>query len=245
MHEQYVAVKQEFANILETISKLESYLQAFHSAKALYGISTDVAITQTNALIETNKNLQIQYQDTINLYEKDLREFVICILVNDDKHVYISKRINPTKDYHGKYQVPGGKKERYESYDKCAKREVFEETEIEIQELELIVLHEGSRLFPDGKECIFKCAVYFALIGNQVPKQTEPQNNDEWFAIDLKDFGSYDLTDSLKEFKSVIIERINSKFRKRKRRSEPSSKKKKIHEETGSRPVSDDEIPVN
>ncbi|KAF0432290.1 hypothetical protein F8M41_005241 [Gigaspora margarita] len=90
-----------------------------------------------------------------------------------------------------------GGKNKNESYKKYKQGEVFEETQIKIYELEFITLHEGFRLFPDEKECIFKCALYFAIIGNQVPKQTETCNNDAWFAVNLKDFGKYDLTDLL------------------------------------------------
>ncbi|CAG8528280.1 16356_t:CDS:2, partial [Gigaspora rosea] len=64
--------------------------------------------------------------------------------------------------------------------------------------------------FPDGKECMFKCAIYFTLIGNQISKQMEASNNDEWFSVELKDIGKYDLIDSLKEFKSVIVKKINN-----------------------------------
>ncbi|CAG8771874.1 14711_t:CDS:2, partial [Gigaspora rosea] len=45
---------------------------------------------------------------------------------------------------------------------------------------------------------------------NQILKQMETSNNNEWFSVELKDIGKYDLTDSLKEFKSVIVEKINN-----------------------------------
>ncbi|KAF0351287.1 hypothetical protein F8M41_015379 [Gigaspora margarita] len=89
------------------------------------------------------------------------------------------------------------------------------------------------------------------MIGNQVPKQTETCNNDAWFAVDLKDFGKYDLTDSLKEFKSEIIEKINSKFCKsrknvnnKKRKLEEPEKKLEIKNEYESDSIvaSDDEV---
>ncbi|KAF0465058.1 NUDIX hydrolase [Gigaspora margarita] len=164
-------------------------------------------------------------------YIRVLNEMKSCYGFSVDEalsqQVFLSRRNNPTKNYYGKYQVPGGRKNKNELYEKCGQREVFEEIQIEIHELEFIALYEGFRLFLDGKKCMFKCALYFAMIGNQVPKQTETCNNDEWFVVDLKDFGKYDLTDSLREFKSEIIEKINSKFRKNRKNV---NKKRKIGE---------------
>lgn len=239
MEEQYNTVKKDFNVILDAINKFETFIQALNEMK-IFGFSVNQVINQVNSHLEVNNNLRDQYQQSLDGYEKDLREFTICILVNANKQVYLSRRNNPTKDYYNKYQVPGGGKNKNESYEACGKREVFEETGLEIHELDLVVVHKGFRLFPDGKECMFKCAVYFSLIENLVPKQTESCNNDEWVAVDLKDLGKYDLTDSLQEFRTVIVDRINSKFRKSKK---PLSKKRKIDvkNETDSAVVSEDE----
>ncbi|CAG8779571.1 7748_t:CDS:2, partial [Gigaspora rosea] len=95
-------------------------------------------------------------------------------------------------------KLPGGGKKNNKSYDQCAKRETKEETDVEIYELDLVTIHQGFRVFSDDKEC------------NQIPKQVEASNNDEWFSVELKNLGKYDLMDSLKEFKSVIVEKINN-----------------------------------
>ncbi|RIB24444.1 hypothetical protein C2G38_2031862 [Gigaspora rosea] len=62
------------------------------------------------------------------------------------------------------------------------------------------MIHQGFRVFPDGKEC------------NQILKQMETSNNNEWFSVELKDIGKYDLTDSLKEFKSASNHKIGHDF---------------------------------
>ncbi|RIB01350.1 hypothetical protein C2G38_2296375 [Gigaspora rosea] len=131
-----------------------------------YGFSVDQLVNQVNPYIEVNKNLQDQFKQNIQSYENDLHEFTICILVNNKKRIYLSRRNNSIKDYYGKYQVSEGGKKNNESYDQCAKRETKEETDVEIYKLDLVMIHQGFRVFSDGKECIFKCAIYFALIGN-------------------------------------------------------------------------------
>ncbi|RIB24510.1 NUDIX hydrolase domain-like protein [Gigaspora rosea] len=230
MEDQYNNFKREFTIISDHINEYESFIQMLNKMRT-YRFSVDQLVNQVNPHIEVNKNLQNQLKQNIQSYENDLREFTICILVDNEKRIYLSRRNNPTKDFYGKYQVPGGGKKNNESYDQCAKRETKEETDVEIHELDLVTIHQGFRVFPDGKECMFKCAIYFALIGNQIPKQVEASNNDEWFSVELRDLGKYDLTDSLKEFKSIIVEKINSKFRSIKskdRKKKDSNKKRKI-----------------
>ncbi|RIB09471.1 hypothetical protein C2G38_2208846 [Gigaspora rosea] len=187
---QYNNFKREFTIISNHINEYGFFIQTLNKIRT-YGFSVDQLVNQVNPHIEVNKNLQDQLEQNIQSYENDLREFTICILVNNEKKIYLSRRNNPIKDYY----------------------ETKEETDIEIHELDLVTIYQGFRVFPDGKECMFKCAIYFTLIGNQISKQMEASNNDEWFSVELKDIGKYDLIDSLKEFKSVIVKKINSKFR--------------------------------
>ncbi|KAF0428202.1 NUDIX hydrolase [Gigaspora margarita] len=191
--------------------KYEFYIQILNKIKS-YGFTVEQLVNQVSPHIEVNKNLQNQLKQNLETFKKVLREFTICILVNGNKKIYLSRQNNSTKDYYTKYQVPNGGKKNNESYKQCARQETFEETQVKVHELEFIGLYEGFRLFFDEKKYMFKCAIYFILIGNQIPKQTKKFNNNKWFAIELKDFGKYNLTDFLREFKQVIIKRINSKF---------------------------------
>ncbi|RIB00854.1 hypothetical protein C2G38_2232701 [Gigaspora rosea] len=201
-----------------------------------------------------NQNRYVRMSDTIrddNLYFSD-NELMMDDNSNDEKNIYLNKRNNPTKDFYSKYQVPGGGKKNNKSYDQCAKRETKEETDVEIYELDLVTIHQGFRVFSDDKECMFKCAIYFALIGNQIPKQVEASNNDEWFSVELKNLGKYDLMDSLKEFKSVIVEKINSKFRSIKskdHKKKDNNKKRKLNQiyesDNHSIALSEDEIEIS
>ncbi|RIB06207.1 hypothetical protein C2G38_2217695 [Gigaspora rosea] len=183
MEVQYNNFKREFTIISDHINEYKSFIQTLNKIRT-YGFSVDQLVNQVNPYIEVNKNLQNQLKQNIQSYENDLREFTICILVDNKKRIYLSRRNNPTKDFYDKYQVSGGGKKNNESYDQCAKRETKEETDVEIHELDLVTIHQGFRV--------------------------EASNNDEWFSVELRDLGKYDLTDSLKEFKSIIVEKINN-----------------------------------
>ncbi|CAG8633358.1 3757_t:CDS:2 [Gigaspora rosea] len=145
--------------------------------------------------------------------------FSVDQLVNQvNPHIEVNKNLyDQLKQNIQSYEnnlLPGGSKKNNESYDQCAKRETKEETDVEIYELDLVTIYQGFRVFSDGKVCMFKCAVYFVLIGDQIPKQVETSNNNKWFSIELRDLEKYDLMDSLKEFKSIIVEKINNQVYK-------------------------------
>ncbi|CAG8766733.1 6284_t:CDS:2, partial [Cetraspora pellucida] len=95
--------------------------------------------------IEINKNLLNDTKDSISKLKKEACEFSLLILVNNNKKVFISQRINLFKDYYRKYQVVEGKKESNESFLDCAIHEAKEEAgvEIKIEDLNLIGTCEG------------------------------------------------------------------------------------------------------
>ncbi|CAG8792725.1 4513_t:CDS:2 [Dentiscutata erythropus] len=101
-------------------------------------------------------------------------------VIETQLQIPISKRINPNKDYFDYYNVPTGKKERDKIYDECAICEMKEETGITIQELFYIGTNERFRVFPDGKECLCRCTVYYIYIDEQIPIRTEPDKHDDW-----------------------------------------------------------------
>ncbi|RIB08149.1 hypothetical protein C2G38_2212390 [Gigaspora rosea] len=222
MEVQYNNFKREFTTISDYINEYEFFIQTLNKMRT-YKFSIDQLINQVNSYIEVNKNLQDQLKQNIQIYEKDVREFTICILVNNKKQIFISRRNNSTKDFYSKYQVSGGGKKNNESYEQYAKRETKEETNVDIYELDLVTVHQGFRV--------------------------EASNNDEWFSVELKNFGKYDLTDSLKGFKSVIVEKINSKFRSIKSKDRKKNTKKRkieqVYESDHSVVHSEDEIEIS
>lgn len=66
------------------------------------------------------------------------RAVALCILKNGDKYLLIKrgKRKDKKEDYYGKYLPVGGKLEAYETPEEAAKREVFEETGLKIDNIE-------------------------------------------------------------------------------------------------------------
>ncbi|RIB10505.1 hypothetical protein C2G38_2264532 [Gigaspora rosea] len=142
--------------------------------------------------------------------------FSVDQLVNQvNPHIEVNKNLyDQLKQNIQSYEnnlLPGGSKKNNESYDQCAKRETKEETDVEIYELDLVTIYQGFRVFSDGK--------------------VETSNNNKWFSIELRDLEKYDLMDSLKEFKSIIVEKINSKFhyiKSKDRKKKDNNKKRKL-----------------
>src|SRR5437868_13377102 len=164
--------------------------------------------------MEMNLNLKKNHKATIDFYEYDQCEFSLCLLVNNKKQVWISRRNNITKDYFDHYQATGGKKEPNENYGECALREAKEEADVNIDEFVFVILSKGFRKFPgEDKEVLYKTAVYFANIGDQIPKRVEQDRNDDWILVKLKDLHKYTLTKSLQENLPKIIEMINEKVK--------------------------------
>src|SRR6185295_13951764 len=106
-YQTYLVCKKNYGVFDGYRSDLINYKETLEKMKK-NGFSIDPVYTQLRAEIEVNENL-----------------------LNDKKDC-ISQRINPFKDYYGKYQVVGGKKESNESFLDCAIREAKEESGVEI-----------------------------------------------------------------------------------------------------------------
>ncbi|CAG8763550.1 24200_t:CDS:1 [Dentiscutata erythropus] len=132
-----------------------------------------IPVKETKNAIETQlviqSNLKKKYKEMITTYEIDSREFSLIVPITSKKQIPISKRINPNKDYFEYFHVPTGGKKRDETYDECVRREMEEETGITIGELFYVRINERFRVFPDGKECLCRCAVYYTYIDDQIP----------------------------------------------------------------------------
>ena len=82
-----------------------------------------------------------------------------CVLVvNNKKQLLLQKR----KD-NGFWAYPGGSMELGESFDKCAVREVFEETGLKCLDLKLFTAESGEQMhytYPNGDEVYIAEIVY-------------------------------------------------------------------------------------
>ena len=227
MKEQYNTAKLNYELLSQQETKLLTFSTVLKEMK-MFGIKYEEVLNEVEFLYEITKNQKIANKEVIDKSEINIREFSLLILVTNDKKIFLSKWNNLTKDYYSKYQVTGGYKETDESFEQCAIREAKEEAELDIKEIEFICCHEGFRVFPDGQECMYRCIIYYSIIGDQVPKRTEPDNNDEWILVEIKDLHRYELTNSLQIKLSLIIEIISNKFR-----SIRNKKKRKVVENKG------------
>ncbi|CAG8773947.1 15948_t:CDS:1, partial [Cetraspora pellucida] len=172
-YQTYLVCKKNYGVFDGYCSDLLNYKETLEKMKK-NRFSIDPVYTQLRAEIEVNKNLLNNTKDSISKFEKEAREFSFLILVNNDKKVFISQRINLFKDYYEKYQVVGGKKESNELFLDCAIREAKEESgvEIKIEDLNLIRTCEGFRVFPNSeeKQILYCTAIYYSII-DQIPQQ--------------------------------------------------------------------------
>lgn len=101
-------------------------------------------------------------------YFKYLRQYVghrpiilpgsVVIIVNEHNEILLQERLN------GNWGLPGGLMDLGESFEEVAKREVFEETGLVIENLRLLNVHSGSNYYlkvPNGDELYAVTAVYY------------------------------------------------------------------------------------
>lgn len=101
-------------------------------------------------------------------YFKYLRQYVghkpiilpgsVVIIVNEQDEILLQKRHN------GNWGLPGGLMDLGESFEEVAKREVFEETGLVVENLTLLNVHSGSNYYlkvPNGDELYSATAVYY------------------------------------------------------------------------------------
>ena len=101
-------------------------------------------------------------------YFKYLRQYVghkpiilpgaTVIMINENDEVLLQKRRN------GYWGLPGGLMDLGESFEEVAKREVFEETGLVVENLKLLNVYAGSEYYlkvPNGDELYSATAVYY------------------------------------------------------------------------------------
>ena len=101
-------------------------------------------------------------------YYKYLRQYVghrpiilpgsVVIILNEQNDVLLQKR------HDGYWGLPGGLMDLGESFEEVAKREVFEETGLVVENLKLLNVFSGSKYYfkvPNGDELYSVTAVYY------------------------------------------------------------------------------------
>lgn len=102
------------------------------------------------------------------------------LVLNEEKEVLMQKRKNSHGD--GTWCFPGGHLEYYESFNDCARREVYEETNLETEIIDKQPVAVTNDFFEEDKHYV---TLYFRakpLKGK--PEITEPEKCDglDWFS---------------------------------------------------------------
>ena len=125
-----------------------------------------------------------------------------AIIFNPDNKILLCK----SHKWNNKYVIPGGHIELGEKMEEALKREIFEETGLEIYDIKLISLKESvfSNTFHEGKHFIFidyicKTDSYNVALNDEA---------EEYELADLKEIDNYELGGFVK---SLLMELQNSK----------------------------------
>jgi len=203
-------------NILKNISQWDYSINSM--AKALI-TGTDTIKSQLDVYKDSYTILINQLNEAIFNVEQHAQQFALCILFNDNRKVYISRRINPKKDLCDYYQVTGGSLNENESYEDCARREAKEEAGVEVESISNIGL---DKYIDETTNKLFECAIYIGYIGKQIPENKEPQNHTDWELVDFKTFEKRKLTPSLVTYQekiknAIINHRLYSRSNKKRK----------------------------
>nr|WP_289038130.1 NUDIX hydrolase [uncultured Allobacillus sp.] len=140
-------------------------------------------------------------------YYKYLRQYVghkpiilpgsVVIIVNDQGEILLQKRHN------GQWGLPGGLMDLGESFEAVAKREVFEETGLVVENLKLLNVYSGAEYYlkvANGDELYSATAVYYT---KDVRGALKIDYNE---SIDMKYFPTDNLPDGLSDNDKGFVE---------------------------------------
>ena len=127
---------------------------------------------------------------------------VSAIIFNPDNKILLCK----SHKWNGKYVIPGGHIELGEKMEEALKREILEETGLEIYDIKLISLKESvfSETFHKGKHFIF--IDYICKTDSYEVTLNDEAEEYEW--VDLQEIDNYELGGFVK---SLLMELKNSK----------------------------------
>ncbi|WP_427109844.1 NUDIX hydrolase [Lysinibacillus xylanilyticus] len=144
-------------------------------------------------------------------YYKYLRQYVghrpiilpgsVVIILNEQNDLLLQKR------HDGYWGLPGGLMDLGESFEEVAKREVFEETGLVVENLKLLNVFSGSKYYfkvPNGDELYSVTAVYYTKdISGEMKIDYSESEKMQYFSInDLPN----ELTDEYRGFIEQYID---------------------------------------
>ncbi|WP_100333463.1 NUDIX hydrolase [Bacillus alkalisoli] len=148
-------------------------------------------------------------------YYKYLRQYVgqkpiilpgsVVIILNEKSEVLLQKR------HDGNWGLPGGLMDLGESFEEVAKREVFEETGLVVENLKLLNVYSGSQYYlkvSNGDELYSVTAVYYTSnASGEIKIDYTESERMQYFGMDNL---PEKLTSEYREFIVHYIERENS-----------------------------------
>jgi 8-oxo-dGTP pyrophosphatase MutT (NUDIX family) len=247
LYKEYTKDIEEYNSTKAAIEKFDGYIISLQEMLSFNILTGDILNTVVSTNFQFNEMLKKKQQD---LFKYKFKEFSICVLVNSEKKVWLSKRKDiKGKDYPNKIQATGGSVDAQDLNEPdiflaCAKREAYEESgiKIPIENIHFVVNQEGSRIFPNDKqEQLYKTALYFSDIGDNLPENMEPDKQDNWFLATFDEMKEYKkngmMTGTLNSKLDELIKKINTYFvlknkrnKKRKRDEEQVEKSNDISE---------------
>lgn len=140
--------------------------------------------------------------------EKYIKIGIGVMILNENK-ILLGHRSKNKKDTGGIYEVdcwtlPGGKQEYYETFWECARREVKEETNLDIDNLELFSISDDIQ--PD------RHYITIHIIAKKYSgelKIMEPTKEDEWKWFDFNNLPENLYTHSKKFIEEYISKNLN------------------------------------
>lgn len=132
-----------------------------------------------------------------------------AVLVCDKKILLVKRKSEPGR---GKWSIPGGLIEIGEKAEQTVIREVKEETNLEVEQPDLIDVVNNATMDEDGRvKYHFVIVDYFVRLKGGTLKAADDAEELRWVSFD--EVESYDLTRSFREFfqkNRQLIERLNS-----------------------------------
>lgn len=133
----------------------------------------------------------------------------IGVMILDENKILLGHRSRNKKDTGGIYEVdcwtlPGGKQEYYETFWECERREVKEETNLDIDNLELFSISDDIQ--PD------RHYITIHIIAKKYSgelKIMEPTKEDEWKWFDFNNLPENLYTPSKKFIEEYISKKLN------------------------------------
>lgn len=98
------------------------------------------------------------------------------VIIENQRILLIKRAAEPFK---GEWAVPGGRIENNESAEQCLKREMKEETGLDVEPITLVGIYSNPNRDPRG----IIAAVYLCKIISGIPKAGDDASEAKWFEL--------------------------------------------------------------